>query len=806
MVYVWVVITQSKMYQPPIVQTPIFNPTFFSANTEALTIEKADQRYLSLGGGFIGGSLSINGTLLVGGQEVVAPPSYVVGITPGTAANNKVLVLDGSGSIATIASLTAMNIYGCIKTAAQHNITSLGTLSGLTISAANSTSNASIMSEYPLRLVNPNSTNGLQVGMVFGVSANLPSLYSGGASIVHRRSDTNSAGSLLFNIRSSPVASDPLVESFRINQDASLSINYPMTIDGNLSFSGASRVISGLSSISATTLTGALSSAAQPAITSIGTLSALTIGGNLTFTGASRVITGLSSISATTLTGTLSTAAQNGITSVGTLSSLTVSGASSLGAVQIAGTEVITSSRHIQNVGDITCSSVMNAFLGYQLNGATLVDSTQNIFATSINAAYVQLAKAAGSVYSSTQNTNQYNLALSNSSNTSTPFSGLAFHVDTGSLGGSTPGACIISEIDTTTAYEGSNISFLTKGTAGSASALTKHMTIMHTRSINFGAGTSTDGDLSLLKPEANALFRFGTARVAKNSISMSWNYSGYGLDTNRLSFDIYGTTGTLVLTANFRVAVGTTGPESRFHVIGTPESMYGSWQRVQEWWSSRAISIKVGLLVYAEAPGGDNGATIGTYTNDSFRIMTGGSNRVEITSGGYLGVGIDPESHFHSVGGSWCNAEFHSKNNSTNAILCLRNATTSYCSIGSYNTNPASIRLGTCNASMNPNGYCPVYGGAYSNASDERLKRDIVDIEYGITEVMRMKPRSFTWRQDGKRSIGFIAQELNTVLQEPVSIPDDPDTLNEDGLPCNGWSVDYACMVSVLCKAIQEQ
>jgi hypothetical protein len=122
------------MSQPPIVQTPIFNPTFFSANTEALTIEKADQRYLSLGGGFIGGSLSINGTLLVGGQEVVPPPSYVVGVVPGTAANNKALVLGASGEIATITSLTATNIYGSIKTGSQTGITAVGTLTNLTLS------------------------------------------------------------------------------------------------------------------------------------------------------------------------------------------------------------------------------------------------------------------------------------------------------------------------------------------------------------------------------------------------------------------------------------------------------------------------------------------------------------------------------------------------------------------------------------------------------------------------------------------------------------------------------------------------
>lgn len=121
------------MSQPPIIQTPIFNPSFFSANSDALTIEKADKRYLSLGGGFIGGNLSINGTLLVSGQEVVPPPTYVVGVVPGAAANNKALVLGASGEIATITSLTATSITGTLQTAAQPNITSVGTLSGLMI-------------------------------------------------------------------------------------------------------------------------------------------------------------------------------------------------------------------------------------------------------------------------------------------------------------------------------------------------------------------------------------------------------------------------------------------------------------------------------------------------------------------------------------------------------------------------------------------------------------------------------------------------------------------------------------------------
>jgi hypothetical protein len=87
---------------------------------------------------------------------------------------------------------------------------------------------------------------------------------------------------------------------------------------------GASGEIATISSLTASSVTGTLQTAAQTNITSLGTLSGLTIGGNLTFTGASRTIPGLSSILATTLTGAVP-GSQTGITAVGTLTNLTLS-------------------------------------------------------------------------------------------------------------------------------------------------------------------------------------------------------------------------------------------------------------------------------------------------------------------------------------------------------------------------------------------------------------------------------------------------------------------------------------------------
>ncbi|GMF13050.1 unnamed protein product [Phytophthora lilii] len=90
------------MSQPPLIQTNIFNSSFFTANTAPLTIDTADKRYLQLGGGSISGSLNIGGELTVQGQALIAPPDYVIDITPGQATNGKALVLDSSGQLSSL--------------------------------------------------------------------------------------------------------------------------------------------------------------------------------------------------------------------------------------------------------------------------------------------------------------------------------------------------------------------------------------------------------------------------------------------------------------------------------------------------------------------------------------------------------------------------------------------------------------------------------------------------------------------------------------------------------------------------------
>jgi hypothetical protein len=135
--------------------------------------------------------------------------------------------------------------------------------------------------------------------------------------------------------------------------------------------------------VSATNLTGTLTTAAQTNITSVGTLTSLNSGvisssGNVT--GANLLTAGLISstgnitggnVSATNLTGTLLTAAQTNITSVGTLTALSVTGTVQGGNVSTTGT--------VSATGNITGGNLLiNG--SAQITGNLSVSGTETIF------------------------------------------------------------------------------------------------------------------------------------------------------------------------------------------------------------------------------------------------------------------------------------------------------------------------------------------------------------------------------------------------------------------------------------------
>jgi hypothetical protein len=99
----------------------------------------------------------------------------------------------------------------------------------------------------------------------------------------------------------------------------------------------------------------------------------------------------------------------------------------------------------------------------------------------------------------------------------------------------------------------------------------------------------------------------------------------------------------------------------------------------------------------------------------------------------------------------------------------------------------------------------------AWPTYSDGRIKTEREELPYGLDAVMQLEPLKYfqhnsTTNEDGEleileegiESIGLVAQDVASVIPEIVSVPED---LNKD--LC---SMDYAKLTTVLVKAIQEQ
>jgi hypothetical protein len=94
--------------------------------------------------------------------------------------------------------------------------------------------------------------------------------------------------------------------------------------------------------------------------------------------------------------------------------------------------------------------------------------------------------------------------------------------------------------------------------------------------------------------------------------------------------------------------------------------------------------------------------------------------------------------------------------------------------------------------------------GGIFFNVaptitSDLRMKKNVASLTYGLTEIMKMRPASYQYKENttGATNLGFIAQEMVKIVPEVVSVPK-----NEKDF----YSIRYEELIPVLTKGIQEQ
>ena len=81
---------------------------------------------------------------------------------------------------------------------------------------------------------------------------------------------------------------------------------------------------------------------------------------------------------------------------------------------------------------------------------------------------------------------------------------------------------------------------------------------------------------------------------------------------------------------------------------------------------------------------------------------------------------------------------------------------------------------------------------------SDSRLKENISELNYGLKEILRLRPVSYNWKTDpkGKKVLGLIAQETVKITPEVIELPQSEKDF---------YSMNYVQLIPVLIKAAQE-
>lgn len=306
--------------------------------------------------------------------------------------------------------------------------------------------------------------------------------------------------------------------------------------------------------------------------------------------------------------------------------------------------------------------------------------------------------------------------------------------------------------------------------------------------------------------------------------------------------------------TATVNVGIGLTNPSARLHVRRTGTSPIGFYtpnsSMILEENGATIMQLMTPSTNEASILSGSNLTPIRSgifFTNDSSIILRSGGNvnRLIVENTGNIGIGtMVPLQRLHITGAVNSNANirvvsnvlyepgFELIKNTTggsdwkmrvdgSGLLTFSRATddfattpTDYFDMATTQFRPAAD--GGASLGAPGNRWSTVYAvnGAI-NTSDAREKENIETLNYGLRELMQLRPVSYTWKKNPEwgKKIGFIAQEVQPILKEVVQkggLPSKENELDDQGKPVNPdndrLGIYYSDIIPVTVKAIQEQ
>jgi len=207
----------------------------------------------------------------------------------------------------------------------------------------------------------------------------------------------------------------------------------------------------------------------------------------------------------------------------------------------------------------------------------------------------------------------------------------------------------------------------------------------------------------------------------------------------------------------------------------------YGPWINFYGNYSGGYSFAKIG------AENDSTGATLRFHTADTSKVS---QERMRIDNSGNLLVGKTTASGTSGNG---------FQTNSTGTLSVVTAATTSsFDTYELYSTGAAAYRF-----YITADGVVHATSASIAAISDERLKENVRDLDFGLDKIMAVKPRKFDWKEgkglDRKNDVGFIAQEFETVFPNSVVL----SKAGEDEIEYK--SINQSELIPTLVKAIQE-
>jgi hypothetical protein len=253
---------------------------------------------------------------------------------------------------------------------------------------------------------------------------------------------------------------------------------------------------------------------------------------------------------------------------------------------------------------------------------------------------------------------------------------------------------------------------------------------------------------------------------------------------------------GTIAVTvdASQNVGIGTASPTQKLHVSTSSAEV----SRFESTGSVGYIRVKNSTVESLLLSDSTNGLVkIGSISNTPVVFNTNDTERMRIDSSGNVLVGTTSTAprDFSSGGGAALQPSAAYEYATANSTVSFMNYTGSASGAGTF---IAFRQQGATRGSISTNGSTT----AYNTSSDYRLKENIAPMTGALETVAKLKPSTYTWKETGEDSQGFIAHELAEVV--PDCVTGEKDAVDADGNP-QYQGIDTSFLVATLTAAIQE-